>query len=370
MEFNTNKLNVNDITGGGRNYSIDLLKIISMMMVVILHLNLFGGLNHSARLSDDFTFKFVVNFYEEICIIAVNVFVIISSWFLSSSSTYNLKSKRVVCLVVSMYYWYILMTLFAITILDVKPGIKGLLSSIPIVGSSYDFISGYLVMYFSSPFLNRLTNTISTKSYRLLAVGLFITFCLFAPITFNGYLAVGGGYNFVWFLTIYIIVGYIRTRGVWSKYSWKSYLSLFLILTIVGTLFRCLLPKILYVSKGYYNDPVIFLSALTCFLLFASFTIKREFTKKIIKFFVPLSVAVFFIHANPFIEEWFRTVGFSSYINNRTLLYALVIPAITISVFIVCTLLDYLRNVLFEKIRLNKVIDNVSSYIDKYLIYS
>lgn len=339
-------------------------------MVVVLHLNLFGGLNRCARLCDDMTFKFVVNFYEEICIIAVNVFVIISSWFLSSSSTYSLKSKRVISLVVSMFFWYLLMTTFALTFLDVKPRIKGLLSSLPIVGSSYDFIAGYLVMYFLSPFINRLTNTISIKSYRLLTIGVFITFCLFAPIIYNGYLAVGGGYSFAWFLTIYIIVGYIRASGIWNKYSWKIYLSLFLILTIVGSLFRCILPKILYVSKGCYNDPVIFLAALTCFLLFASFTIKRNSTKKIIKFFVPLSVAVYFIHANPFVEEWFRTLDFSPFINNRTLVYALAIPAMAIAIYIVCTLLEYLRNVLFEKVKVNWLIDKVSSYIDKHLIYS
>ena len=225
-------------------------------------------------------------------------------------------------------------------------------------------------MYFLSPFINRLTNAISIKSYRLLAVGLFITFCLFAPIVYNGYLAVGGGYNFAWFLTIYVIVGYVRASGIWNNFSWKTYLSIFLILTIVGTLFRCLLPNVLYVSKGYYNDPVIFLSALTCFLLFASIKIKRTTTQKIIKFFVPLSVAVFFIHANPFIEEWFRTVDFSSFINNKALLYAIVIPAIALAVYIVCTLLEYLRILLFEKVQLNRVIDRVSSFIDKYLIYS
>lgn len=369
MNFVANRLYVNNLTEN-RNYSIDLLKIISMMMVVVLHLNLFGGLNRCARLSDDMTFKFVVNFYEEICIIAVNVFVIISSWFLSSSTMYTLKSKRVISLVVSMFFWYILVTIFALTFLDVKPGIKGVLSSIPIIGTSYDFISGYLVMYFLSPFINRLTNNISIKSYRLLAIGLFITFCLFAPIIINGYLSVGGGYNFAWFLSVYIIVGYIRAKGVWNNYSWKSYLLIFIILILMGTVYRCLTPKLPYVPACCYNDPVIFLAALTCFLFFASLTIKRKSTKKIIKFFVPLSVAVFFIHANPFVEEWFRSVYFFSFINNRTLVYALAIPALAIVTFIVCTLLEYLRNVLFEKVKLNRLIDKLSSYVDKHLIYN
>ena len=96
----------------------------------------------------------------------------------------------------------------------------------------------------------------------------------------------------------------MRTYTQWNKKSWKWYLEVFLVLTFIGTAARCLcldsLP--LYVAQGHYNDPIIFLSALSCFLLFVSFTIKRQGVAKVIQFFVPLSVAVFFIHANMFIE--------------------------------------------------------------------
>lgn len=57
-------MNINRLAGLGRAYNIDLLKIISMMMVVALHLNLFGGLITSANSSSNYLFKFAVNFYE------------------------------------------------------------------------------------------------------------------------------------------------------------------------------------------------------------------------------------------------------------------------------------------------------------------
>jgi len=57
----------------GRNHSIDLLRIVFMILVVMLHINLFGGLIKNANGSENILFKFMVNFNEEISIIAVNV---------------------------------------------------------------------------------------------------------------------------------------------------------------------------------------------------------------------------------------------------------------------------------------------------------
>lgn len=359
-------MNTNNIMGGERNYSIDLLKIISMMMVVVLHLNLFGGLNRSARLSDDLAFRLTVQFFERLCFIAVDVFVIISAWFLSASHTYSLKSKRIIRIVVSMFFWYIVASVVAFA-LGYRPEVKSIILSIPLIGTSYDFIAGYLVMYFLSPYLNKLTSSLTEQSYKKLSAGLFLLFCLLAPVTANGYLGVGKGYNFAWFICIYIIVGYIRKNGFWQKYSWMTYLLLYLSLTVIGIIWH--LPMF-YISKGYYNDPVIFIASLSCFLLFASFTVRNETMKAIINFFVPLSVAVFFIHANPFIEEWFRSQGLSSKINERALYYVLVIPALTLLIYICCALCEYLRNLLFEKIGINNMMNKLSSSIDKHLNFS
>lgn len=336
------------------------------MMVVVLHINLFGGVNRAARLSNDLVFRLSVNFYEEVCIIAVNVFVIISSWFLTVSKAEGIKSRRVLNLIVSMFFWYFIATSAAL-ILGVRPNIKQVLISIPLVGCSYDFIAGYLILFLVSPFLNKLLNQLSKSTYKKLVIGVFSVFSLCSPVIINGYLSVNFGYSFAWFICIYLIVGYIRLNIEWKKWSWKKYLCVFLILTILGTLARSFVP-ILNVSKGYYNDPVIFLAALTCFLLFASIKIKGDTAKKIIVFCVPLSVAVFFIHANPFIEQWFKSIQFSDFIGGNTLKYLLVVPVLSLIVFVCCIVCDYLKKKLFEIMKINRLIDRISMFLDRQLI--
>lgn len=364
MDYNALKI------GGGRNHSIDLLKILSMIMVVILHLNLFGGLIISANQSSNYLFKFIVHFYEEICIVAVDVFIIISSWFLSAKRDYTLKSHRIIRLLLSMFFWYFVATTIAYA-LGIHPEYKELLASLPLIGKSYDFIAGYLVLFFLSPFLNRLTRQLNNKSHKKLAIGLFTLFCLMAPIIYNQYLMVNKGYSFAWFVCIFLIISYVRKYVQWDKFSWKFYLIVFVILTLIGTLARCL-PSFgitLYISKGHYNGPIVFLSAISCFLLFSSITIKRKKGRDLIQFFVPLSVAVFFIHANMFIEQWFKSLAFYTFINEKTLLYVISVPLIAIIVYIVCTMCEFLREIFFSKIGIYKVIDKMTISIDKHLIF-
>jgi len=175
----------------------------------------------------------------------------------------------------------------------------------------------------------------------------------------------------MWFICIYLIVSYVRIHSKWEAMSWKWYMVVFFVLTLMGTTARVFCPSgfPIYVTQGHYNDPIIFLSALSCFLLFASFSIKRQGMTKVIPFFVPLSVAVFFIHANMFIEQWFKTLEFYSFINESTMRYMISMPLLALIIYIVCTLSEFGREWIFDKIGINKLIDRLSLSIDKHLVF-
>ena len=70
-----------------RNLNFELLRIIAMFMVVMLHVNWFGGLLNGYK-PDLYPFPFLIcNFFEFFCIIAVNLYVLISGYFLSGKSS-------------------------------------------------------------------------------------------------------------------------------------------------------------------------------------------------------------------------------------------------------------------------------------------
>lgn len=69
---------------GSRTYSLDLLRIIAMMMVLVLHTNLFGGF---LKINSNDSYELCIDLYEHLSIVAVDVFIIISAWFLRLKST-------------------------------------------------------------------------------------------------------------------------------------------------------------------------------------------------------------------------------------------------------------------------------------------
>lgn len=82
-----------------RNSSIELLRIIAMFMVVVLHCLLTtGALEYQSRVQ-----YYVYWFIEALCIIAVDVFILISGYFMIKS---RFKAKNVFKTAISGVWLY------------------------------------------------------------------------------------------------------------------------------------------------------------------------------------------------------------------------------------------------------------------------
>ena len=67
-----------------RNSNLELLRIISIIMIIILHYFNFGGFIKTLKGGE--VNYYIVHILESACIIAVNIFVLISAYFLSVKS--------------------------------------------------------------------------------------------------------------------------------------------------------------------------------------------------------------------------------------------------------------------------------------------
>ena len=87
-----------------RNLNFELLRIIAMFMVVMLHVNLFGGLLSGYK-PTLYPVPFLVsNFIEFLCIIAPNLYVLISGYFLSNKK-YPFKIEKLFYLILVTCFW-------------------------------------------------------------------------------------------------------------------------------------------------------------------------------------------------------------------------------------------------------------------------
>lgn len=151
-----------------RNSSIELLRIVSMLGVVILHYNGGGAFRYVTEGSVNEYYLYAT---ESIFICAVNVFIMISAYFLCT--TYERRFIKVVELIIQVvvfnYFFYFLDIVSGSEQLSIKSLVARLLPC------NY-FVVLYCVLYIISPYINKLIVSLDNKQFKRLIVLLLLLF--------------------------------------------------------------------------------------------------------------------------------------------------------------------------------------------------
>ena len=179
--------------------NIELLRIISMLMIIMLHLLSFGGmLNTYNTISAKAIFIWLM---ESLSFVAVNCYVIISGYFLVDS---NFKLKKLLNIWIEVLFYSLIIYFTLIFTNKIEFGYKALLKSFfLILLRNYWFVSVYAILYILSPFINKLIHSLTKKQYSYLVLIVFIFFSLWSTIippadTIN----YGGSYSISWFICL------------------------------------------------------------------------------------------------------------------------------------------------------------------------
>ena len=297
-----------------RNYGLDILRIISMMMIVVLHFNLRGGFLQNDSLTEDL--KIYIISSEALCIGAVNIFVLITGYFMINQ---KFKLSKIIRMEIQLLMYSIIIYVLAIA-LNITTFNKelALYAVFPIITARYWFITSYIGLYMISPFLNMILQKLTKKQYKYLVIFLVIFGSIVISIyPNNSYIGTGNGYNLAWFIVLYIIAGYIRLhfeKKIKSIYCFAVIISIVVIQSFVK-LYLANIPISLIntISKYCFSYSNIFnlLLALAFFMLFRNITIRSSFVKSIIKFITPLLLGVYLFHCHFAIsiqiwKEWLK----------------------------------------------------------------
>lgn len=341
--------------------NIELLRIISMLMIIMLHLLSFGGM-----LSTYNTFSlrsFFIWFIESLCFVAVNCYVIISGYFLTDS---NFKFKKLFNIWIEVLFYSLIIYFILLFTNKISLGYKDLLKSFfPILLRNYWFVTVYFILYILSPFINKLINSLDKKQYSYLILVIFIVFSLWSTIippsdTIN----YGGSYSISWFICLYLIAGYLKRFYSDKKIRKSICISIYFITSLLNVIayfgikklnIKFVLPDFLY---NYYSVTVV-IAAISLFIFFKNIKIKNNFLKGAINFFAPTTFAIYLIHENPNI----RAILWENFyfITSQPFIKMVIITIITpILLFIVFSLIDKLRLIIFNIIK--KVIPNIKIF--------
>lgn len=343
------------MTAKKRMANIELLRAISMLMVVTLHFLSRGGLHNAAEpLSASWV---LVNVWDALAIISVNVYVLISGYFLIHSK-FKLQKLFDIIIQVSTYsiFFYVLSIILGWNAFSVVGIGKALF---PLLTSQYWFASVYVGLYCIFPFINKCLLSLSKKQHGILCVVLLAFSVFYFP---SDALKIGT-YSLAWMVTLYVVAGYIRLHYTPTMKINKNLLCLYLVPTIMlplSKIFISLVGKYLFSPlikfNGFFyknNSIPVFFSALGLFLIFLNIDIKNDKLAKFLCNTGAVTFGVYLIHNNPSIREKFwGFMDLPRFLEKWWFLFWGVL--LILLIFIVSGVVEWVRKLLYQKFLASK----------------
>ena len=105
-----------------------------------------------------------------------------------------------------------------------------------------------------------------------------------------------------------------------------------------------------------YVSPTVIIASILLVLIFRNINF-RGYSIKIISFFSPLAFSVYLIHNNNLINKYIIIDCLKQIVDLKWYLFVIVIMGSTICIYILCSMIDLIRVLLFKKFKVKKEIE-------------
>lgn len=301
------------MSGKKRMANLELLRCIAMMMVIALHYLGKGGLLPDlADSGPDGSAGFGVAggaawLLEAFCIVAVNIYMLISGYFLCASS---FKLSRLLQLLLQIWLYSVIFGILgAVTGVTAGTTVDThyfLTLVFPVSMRHYWFMTAYVFLYLLLPFVGAAVKRMTKGQLQAAVALLLITFCALKSILPLRLETDAQGYDCLWYLCVFLTAAYIRRFGAEFPKSRRRALAVYVgccLLAFGGTMALQLIfarTGSLGRMKGMcmeYNHVLPFLGALGLFGVFLKTEIKGKIAG-VINRVAPYTLGVYLLHEN------------------------------------------------------------------------
>lgn len=342
-----------------RQLNMEVLRVIAMLMIITLHFLDKGDVLKDFTLDMGFN-RNLAWIIEALCIGSVNIYVLISGYFLSTS---EFKIKKVILLWAQiLFYSWIITVIYAIATKGAFNFENGIYDWIPLImpvtGSHYWFATVYILLYIFFPFLNKGINAMEKKQLKgiiIAALAVFSIWNTFLPFTQP--LTDREGMDICWFACLYLIAAYIRKYPEDFKLQrWMYFLFFALSSLLVFVLGKGLLLADSFIGKlgGYaknfypYNSFFILFASVCLFIFVVKAGEKKcpNWIAKTILFAAQGTFGVYLLHEHSLLRylwpKWFNVEAVS-----KTPLFIPHLLGTILAIFIVGITIDFVRRLIF-----------------------
>lgn len=341
-----------------RQSNFELLRIIAMLMIVCLHYLSKGGSLEEPTGSLSVT-GFAAWLIEAFCLIAVNVYVLMSGYFAKHTS---FSVKRPLRLWLQVWFYSVLFGVLAMLVGNQAFDIYRIFMYVfPVVTEHYWFATAFLLLTLLSPFLLAGAMQLEKKTFQAF-LGMLLLFCCVAKTVIPMQLPWDyAGYDVVWLICPYLTGIYIHRFGIPGFFAKKRNAGLLYIgnaLIIFGSM---LLLRMVYIKTGSfremihysysYNDLFCYVGAIALFTLFMRIEIKNNKACVMINKMSSTTFGVYLIHEHVNIRYqwpiWFQCEAFAK---ESLWLFLLHMTGTVLVVYLVCSVIERMRQIIFETI--------------------
>ena len=360
---------------GKRQANFELLRIIAMCCVITLHFLGYGGILDANEQSA--WFAGATKCIEAFSLCAINIYILISGYFMSKSRF----SWKKLFLTETQVWIYSIGTYFALCFASIllwhsrSFSVKAFLTRhfFPVITGQYWFVTSYIILCLISPFLNLLIHSIKQQTHKLL---IFFSICLFSLVStlFRGIASVefrqNDGFSVVWFIVLYLVSSYFSLYGI-PRIKKRQAIAIYLLsasslpavkysLVFLGNHIRGR-PLSLWDLYAYNSSPVLICS-ICVFVFFAQVEIKNAKLNNIILCLASHSFSVYLIHHSSIRDILWEAIRPTRFVNSPLVFLAL--PITVIGIYLACCLIDQVRAWLFIPLQRSKRLNALFAKLD------
>ncbi|MGT2888163.1 acyltransferase family protein [Streptococcus didelphis] len=331
------------------HYGLDLLRIISMFMIVVTHVLGKGGLRSSvAGQTDSY---FITTWVIQVLVYgAVNCYALISG-YVGADSTYKYSKLANIWLQV-FFYTFSITAIFALLGFPVTID-NWRQAFFPIVSGEYWYMSAYFGLLVFMPIINGGLHSLTDRQLKHLVILIAFTFSILPAMMNNqvSEFSLSKGFEMTWLLILYIVGAYFKRLDL-SRFKTKQLLLTYALSMVVTYVMKFIVGNIWY----WYVSPSLSLGAVCLFIVFAKMTIHTE--TKLFKFIVlvsPTTLGIYLAHLHPLLVKFLIRDFAEPFVNAPILLYPCLILGVSLLIYLLAFLIEKGRLHLFAFLKVNRL---------------
>lgn len=345
-----------------RSSNIELLRIIMILIVIAHHYVVNSGILKLYDLRVLSGNRIFIQIFGCGGKIAINCFLLISGYFMCQSAATLFKWLKL--FLELLFYNVVINGVFLIigyNPLGTKALYQGFFTFFQNLGTGKDvYTSLFLILFLLSPFINKLIGTMNVREYAILLGILLFVYTVISTFYIRkaetGWTAVDNWEGIGWYVTVYLIGGFIRlhlpqkldsllTGMISSVISVVLVATSIVVIDIIGA-------KQNFISAYHFvygsNKLLAIVTAISVFVLFKNINIKNS---RMINLFASATFGVLLIHGNSdtmrnlLWNDLFHNVSYYEKNAGITIWHPILCVLI---VYVVCVSIDLCRQFLLE----------------------